>query len=76
MILGQQGHRATVQMSHLLKQSMPSRVDLRQVGSPGWTLEGKFRIVILGEGIEKLLRDGGWSGAVALLSEQNCWTYF
>ena len=51
MILGQQGHRVTVQMSHLLEQSMSTRAGPRQVGSPGQALEGKFRIVILGEAI-------------------------
>lgn len=63
MILGLQGHRVTVQTSHLLKQSMSSRVGQRQFGSPGMTLEGKFRIVILGEGMEKLFRDRGCSFA-------------
>lgn len=67
MNLGQQGHRVTVQMSHLFKQSMSSRVGLRQVGSPSLTLERKFGIVILKEGIEKLLSGRGWSGAAVLL---------
>lgn len=71
LIFGQEGHRVITQTSHLLRQSVSSRVGPDQVGSPRLTLKGKLKIAILGEEIEKLLKDRCWNSTVVLQGNRN-----